>query len=68
MTHGGGQLHDMLKWVEDILATKGPQSCLFVGVWPFNDFKGNKQCHLPLARLILRQLEPIHRVPQRSVP
>ena len=38
MTHGGGKLVDMLKWVEDILAPIGPQSCLFVGVWSFNDF------------------------------
>ena len=38
------------KWVEDILATKGPQSCLFVGVWSLNDFfKGNNNViyHLP---------------------
>ena len=42
MTQGGGQLYDMLKWVESILTTKGRQSCLFVGVWSFNDFfKGN---------------------------
>ena len=49
MTHGGGQLHDMLKWVEDILATKGQQSCLFVGVWSFKDFfKGNNNVIYPL--------------------
>ena len=50
MTHDGGKLVDMLKWVEDILATSGPQSCLFVGVWSFNDFfKGNNNViyHLP---------------------
>ena len=50
MTHGGGKLADMLKWVEDILANSGRQNCLFVGAWSFNEnFKG-KQCHLPLAR------------------
>ena len=49
MTHCGGKLVDMLKWVEDLPAV-GPQSCLFVGVCPFNDFpKGanNVIYHLP---------------------
>ena len=48
VTQCGGQLSDLLKWVQR-LAAAGRQSCVFVGVRSFNDFfVGNKvKYHLP---------------------
>ena len=62
MTHCGGKLVNMLQWVENLPAVD-PSSCLFVGVWSFNDIvtgANNFIHHLPdeffanLNRLIER--------------
>ena len=48
MTHCGGQLSHLLKWVQGLAAGER-KNCVFVGVWSFNDFftgKNKVSCHL----------------------